>query len=118
LIFSNNFNIFLLFPKNFWHTFYIVINNKFNIITLKSEIMGNKTNGLLALLGIGALAYWKYKKSTPEQQQAVKDKINSAKDNLNKWGNDLKDKANEVASQAQSKFDEAKTKVEDSASNI
>jgi len=75
--------------------------------------MGNKTNGLLALLGLGALAYWKYKKSTPEQQQAVKDKINNAKDNLNKWGNDLKDKANEVASQVQTKVDEAKTKVED-----
>lgn len=80
--------------------------------------MGNKTNGLLALLGIGALAYWKYKKSTPEEQQAVKDKINNAKDNLNKWGNDLKTKANDVASQAQNKFDEAKTKVQDTASNI
>lgn len=76
--------------------------------------MGNKTNGLLALLGLGALAYWKYKKSTPEQQQAVKDKINNAKDNLNKWGNDLKSKANEVASQVQSKVDEVKTKTEDS----
>lgn len=75
--------------------------------------MGNKTNGLLALLGLGALAYWKYKKSTPEQQQAVKDKINNAKDNLNKWGNDLKDKASEVASQVQSKVDDAKTKVQD-----
>ncbi|MBB4805668.1 gas vesicle protein [Chryseobacterium defluvii] len=76
--------------------------------------MGNKTNGLLALLGLGALAYWKYKKSTPEEQQAVKDKINTAKDNLNKWGNDLKNKANEVASQVQNKVDEAKTKAEDS----
>ena len=80
--------------------------------------MGNKTNGLLALLGIGALAYWKYKKSTPEEQQAVRDKINGAKENLNKWGNDLKSKANDVASQAQNKFDEAKAKVEDTASNI
>ncbi|WP_144282413.1 YtxH domain-containing protein [Chryseobacterium echinoideorum] len=80
--------------------------------------MGNKTSGLLALLGLGALAYWKYKKSTPEQQQVVKDKINNAKDNINKWGNDLKDKANEVVSQAQNKMDEAKTKVEDTASNI
>jgi gas vesicle protein len=78
--------------------------------------MGNKTNGLLALLGLGALAYWKYKKSTPEEQQAVKDKINNAKDNLNKWGNDIKTKANDVASQVQSKVDEAKTKAEDSLS--
>lgn len=78
--------------------------------------MGNKTNGILALLGLGALAYWKYKKSTPEQQQVVKDKINTAKDNLNKWGNDMKDKANDVASQVQSKVDEAKAKAEDSLS--
>lgn len=76
--------------------------------------MGNKTNGILALLGLGALAYWKYKKSTPEEQQAVKDKISTAKDNFNKWGNDLKTKANDVASQVQSKVDEAKTKAEDS----
>ena len=45
--------------------------------------MGNKTNGLLALLGLGALAWWKYKKSSPEDQQKVKDTINNAKDNLN-----------------------------------
>ncbi|UWX61611.1 YtxH domain-containing protein [Chryseobacterium oranimense] len=76
--------------------------------------MGNKTKGLLALLGIGALAFWKYKNSTPEEQQAVKDKINNAKDNLNKWGNDIKSKANDVASQVQNKVDEAKTKAEDS----
>ncbi|WP_407401613.1 YtxH domain-containing protein [Chryseobacterium sp.] len=75
--------------------------------------MGNKTNGVLALLGLGALAYWKYKKSTPEEQQAVKDKINTAKGNLNKFGNDLKDKANNVASQVQDKANEAKNKIED-----
>jgi len=80
--------------------------------------MVNKTNGLLALLGLGALAYWKYKKSTPEQQQAVKDKINTAKENLNRWGNDIKDKANNVASQAQSKFEETTAKTEDSAQNM
>ena len=74
--------------------------------------MGNKTKGLLALIGLGALAFWKYKKSTPEEQQAVKDKINNAKNNLNKWGSDLKSKANDVASQAQNKFDEAKSTVE------
>ncbi|REC50099.1 YtxH domain-containing protein [Chryseobacterium pennipullorum] len=75
--------------------------------------MGNKTKGLLALLGLGAVAYWKYKNSSPEDQQAVKDKINTAKDNFNKWGNDLKNKANDVASQVQNKVDEAKTKAED-----
>ncbi|KMQ71814.1 YtxH domain-containing protein [Chryseobacterium koreense] len=76
--------------------------------------MSTKRNGLLALLGLGALAWWKYKNSTPEEQQMVKDKINTAKDNFNKWGNDLKNKANEVAQQVQQKVDQSKTSVEDS----
>ncbi|QBO57914.1 YtxH domain-containing protein [Chryseobacterium salivictor] len=76
--------------------------------------MGTKKNGLLALLGLGALAWWKYKNSTPEEQQAVKDKVNTAKDNFNKWGNDLKSKAGDVASQVQDKVHQAKTSMEDS----
>ncbi len=67
--------------------------------------MGSKKNGLLALLGLGALAWWKYKNSTPEEKQAVKDKINTAKENLNKFGNDLKSKANDLASEVQNKID-------------
>lgn len=75
--------------------------------------MKNKMNGLLALLGLGAVAYWKYKKSSPEEQQAVKDKINNAKDNLTKFGNDLKAKANDVASQVQTKVNEAQDKAQE-----
>ena len=65
--------------------------------------MASKKGGLLALLGLGALAWWKYKNSTEEEKQMVKDKLNTAKDNVNKWGNELKTKANEVASQVQEK---------------
>lgn len=75
--------------------------------------MSTKRNGLLALLGLGALAWWKYKNSTPEEKQAVKDTINTAKDNMNKFGNDLKAKANDVASQVQSKVDQTKSSVQD-----
>ncbi len=71
--------------------------------------MGTKSKGLLALLGLGALAWWKYKNSTPEEQQAIKDKINTAKDNLTKFGNDLKEKAGEVASQVQEKVNDFNT---------
>lgn len=78
--------------------------------------MSTKKNGLLALLGLGALAYWKYKKSTPEEKQMVKDKINTAKDNFNKWGNDIKDKANQVADQVQDKTNQLKNKAEDKMS--
>ena len=76
--------------------------------------MSTKRNGLLALLGLGALAWWKYKNSTPEEQQAVKDKVNSAKGNFNKWGNDLKNKANDLSQQVQQKVDQAKTTAENS----
>ena len=77
--------------------------------------MGNKTNGLLALLGLGALAWWKYKKSSPEDQQKVKDTINNAKDNLTKFGNDLKDKANQTVDQLKNKADELKSDTQQAA---
>ncbi|AZI55645.1 YtxH domain-containing protein [Epilithonimonas vandammei] len=77
--------------------------------------MGNKTNGLLALLGLGALAWWKYKKSSPEDQQKVKDTINNAKDNLTKFGNDIKDKANQTVDQLKNKADELKTEAQQAA---
>ncbi len=66
--------------------------------------MGAKRNGVLALLGLGALAWWKYKNSSPEEKQAVKDKVDTAKDNFNRWGNDIKSKASDVASQVQDKI--------------
>lgn len=77
--------------------------------------MGNKTNGLLALLGLGALAWWKYKKSSPEDQQKVKDTINNAKDNLTKLGNDIKDKANQTVDQLKNKADELKSEAQQAA---
>ncbi|AZI39847.1 YtxH domain-containing protein [Epilithonimonas vandammei] len=77
--------------------------------------MGNKTNGLLALLGLGALAWWKYKKSSPEDQQKVKDTINNAKDNLTKFGNDIKDKANQTVDQLKNKADELKSEAQQAA---
>lgn len=80
--------------------------------------MGNKTKGLLALLGLGALAYWKYKNSSEEDKQMVKDKIKTAKDNLNKWGNDLKDKANNVASQVKDKANDVASQAQDKAEDL
>lgn len=75
--------------------------------------MGTKKNGLIALLGLGALAWWKYKNSSAEEKQAVKDKVNTAKDNFNKWGTDLKSKAGDVASQVQDKVNKTTSSVED-----
>ncbi len=80
--------------------------------------MGNKTKGLLALVGLGALAYWKYKNSSDEDKQIVKDKINTAKDNLNKWSNDFKDKANNVASQVKDRANDVASQVKDKANDV
>jgi len=85
------------------------------LIKKKIYVMGNKTNGLLALLGLGALAWWKYKKSSPEDQQKVKDTINNAKDNLTKFGNDIKDKANQTVDQLKNKADELKSEAQQAA---
>ncbi len=75
-------------------------------------------NGLLALLGLGAVAYWRYKNSTPEEKQAVKDKLNTAKDNINKWSGDLKNKANDVASQVERKANEYGHKAENKIDEV
>ncbi len=80
--------------------------------------MASKKGGLLALLGLGALAWWKYKTATPEEQQMVKDKVNNAKDNLNKWGSEIKSKASEVASQVQDKANEFQNKAENKIEEV
>ncbi len=80
--------------------------------------MGNKRNGLLALLGLGALAFWRYKNSTPEEKQKVKDQLDTVKGNVNKWGNELKNKANDVASQVQSKASDLQNKAQNKADEV
>lgn len=67
---------------------------------------------LLALLGLGALAFWRYKKATPEEKQKVNDLIDTAKENLNKYGSELKSKAEDLKFQAESKFNEYKSQAE------
>lgn len=70
---------------------------------------------LLALLGLGALAFWRYKKATPEEKQKVNDLIDTAKDNLSKFGSDLKSKAEEVKGKADQALDNLKSKADDLA---
>ncbi len=67
---------------------------------------------LLALLGLGALAFWRYKKATPEEKQKVNDLLNNAKDNLTKYGNELKSKAEELKGKAEEKFNDLKSQSE------
>ena len=71
-----------------------------------------KRKGLLALLGIGALAFWKYKKMTPEEQDKVKGQINDAKRKFTDAGQDLKtsveDKLQKAKTTVSGKVDELK----------
>lgn len=81
-----------------------------------------KRNGLLALLGIGALAFWKYKNMSPEEQENVKGKFNDAKRKFSEAGQDLKDKAeskfNEAKDFAENKLNKAKDAVEEGAQDV
>lgn len=72
----------------------------------KTTKMSKKRNGILALLGLGALAWWRYKNATPEEQKIVKDKVNTAKDNITKWGKEMQTKAEDLSKKAQEKIDE------------
>ena len=74
---------------------------------------GVKLVGLLA--GLGALAFWRYKKATPEEKQKVHDFIDNAKENINKFGDELKTKAEDLKSQAETKFNEFKSQAETTA---
>lgn len=79
--------------------------------------MSTTRNGLLALLGLGAVAYYKYRKSSPEDQQKVKDQFNNVRDNISKLGGDLKSKASDLAGQAESKAKEFANQAENKASD-
>ena len=70
-----------------------------------------KRNGLLALLGIGALAFWKYKNMSPDEQQNVKNQFNDAKRKFKDAGSDLK-------SEVENKFNQAKNTVEEKVQNL
>lgn len=80
--------------------------------------MGSKKGGILALLGLGALAWWKYKNSSEEEKQMVKDKVNCAKENFSKWGNDIKSKASDLSSQVQDKANEYSNKAENKIDEV
>lgn len=67
---------------------------------------------LLALIGLGALAYWRYKKATPEEKQKVNDLLDTAKSNLDKFGKQVKIKTDELANSAKNKIDEIEEKVD------
>lgn len=81
-----------------------------------------KRNGLLALLGIGALAFWKYKNMSPEEQENVKGKFNDAKRKFTEAGQDLKhqaeDKFNQAKSTVEHQFNKAKDAAEDTANDV
>mgnify|MGYP000547080384 CR=1 FL=1 len=73
--------------------------------------------GVLAVLGIGALAYWRYKKITPEEKRKINDKIDKAKENLSKFGSELKSKAENAKEKAEHVLDSLKYEAENMKEN-
>lgn len=51
---------------------------------------------LLALLGIGVLAYWRYKKLTPKEKNKIMDVLSQTKHKLNHLGTELMSKAEDI----------------------
>lgn len=62
-----------------------------------------KRNGILALLGLGALAFWKYKNASDEDKKALKDKCSGIMGGLCDLGNELKAKATETLGNTKNK---------------
>ena len=77
--------------------------------------MNNKGKGLLAALGVvagaGALAFWKYKRMSPEEKQNLKDKAN-------RTGNKIKQKAGELEDTISEKYDQLKNSAKNEANNL
>ncbi len=80
--------------------------------------MSSKKNGLLALIGLSALAYWRYKNSSEEEKKAIHKKIHTAKHNLTKASKELKSKANHVASQVQKKTEQLAKEAESTLNTL
>lgn len=69
-----------------------------------------KRNGLLALLGLGAYAFWKYKKMPASEQDKIKQQFDDAKRKITDTGKELKSKAenkiNKVSEEVPKRSDE------------
>lgn len=72
-----------------------------------------KTNGLLALLGLGAYAYYKYTKMSPEEKGKVKGKIDNVKKNIEGYAEDFKSSVNKKLESAKHSANDLMNEAED-----
>lgn len=77
-----------------------------------------KSRGLLALLGLGAFAFWKYKNMSPDEKDKVKGKINEAKRKFSDATSDLKDSLDNKISQAKAELNDLKDQARKEAENV
>jgi len=62
-------------------------------------------------LGAGAIAWWQYKRMSPEQRKELKSKVNTA-------GDKIKDTAKDVESSLTEKYDQLKGSAKEKVDNI
>lgn len=77
-----------------------------------------KLGRMLALAGLGALAYRQYKKMSPEDKKAIDDKIDNAKRNLSNLGTDLKSKAQETINKVETAAKDLQTEAKDKLTSV
>ncbi len=77
-----------------------------------------KLGRILALVGLGALAYRQYKKMSPEDKKAIDDKIDNAKRNLSNLGADLKSKAQETLDKVETAAKDFQSEAKDKLTSI
>ena len=74
---------------------------------------GQKKGIAAAIIGIGAgaLAWWQYKRMSPEQKKQLKSKVNDA-------GNTIKDTAKDVEASISEKYDQLKGTAKEKVDSI
>ncbi|QAR30726.1 YtxH domain-containing protein [Ornithobacterium rhinotracheale] len=76
-----------------------------------------KLTALLALLGLGGLAYYKYK-MTPEEKEKLKEKLNSAKEDAESFAKNLKENVDQKLEQAKSELGNLKKNTEEASNDL
>ena len=77
-----------------------------------------KSGGILALLGLGAYAYYKYTKMSPEEKEKIEGKLENVKRNLDSYSKDLREGLSSKLEQAKGEFKNLKKEADKSTEDL